>query len=150
MFRQALIGIALMLGLAGAGAAWAQTDHPAYAAGQVWTYHTRPGDDGSLLKIQQVEDDPALTKLGPIYHISIIRVHLGPTRGLNEIGHSPVSKETLDKSVVALVKTEAAFPDASGGIEQWRAAKGGVFTISVAEIVDLIDKAVTQQPDPAA
>ncbi|HWF01095.1 MAG TPA: hypothetical protein VG248_14945 [Caulobacteraceae bacterium] len=133
----ALLGMSLI-----SGSAFAQAQRPAYAAGQVWQYRARPDDAASLLKIQAVESDPALTRSGPIYHISIIGIHLGTDRRLGEIGHLPVSKATLDESVTQLVKTAVAFPDATPGIASWRAARGGVFTISVAEIVDIVDKRV--------
>lgn len=108
-----------------------------YALGQVWAYKTRAGDEGSVLKIQQIEQD---LKLGPIYHISIIRFHLSSPQMRPEIPHSPVSAETLDASVTHLVKSDVRFPDATPGIEQWRNAKGGIFTIPVAEIVGIIDQ----------
>lgn len=121
------------------GLALAQSEHPAFTAGQVWQYHARPEDTASLLKIQAVEDDPNLTKNGPIYHVSIIGVHLGRDRRLGEIGHVPVSNEMLAKSVTVLVKSDAKFPDATLGVANWKAAKGGVFTIPMAEIVGVID-----------
>ena len=48
---------------------------PAYAAGQVWQYRTRPGDEGSLLRIATIEVDPAFGHGEPIFHISLIGVH---------------------------------------------------------------------------
>lgn len=136
--------IVAMAGLLGIGlifdSALAQSARPAYAAGQIWQYHARPSDPASLLKIQVVESDPVLTKSGPIYHVSIVGVHLGSDHRLSEIAHVPVSKDTLDKSVTVLVKSDATFPDVRPGIADWKSAKGGVFTISVAEIVDIIDK----------
>ncbi|CAM3033240.1 hypothetical protein SPAN111604_00415 [Sphingomonas antarctica] len=121
------------IGLLWASASTANT----YAAGQIWAYKTRTAEDGSLLKIQQVESDAAL---GPIYHISIIGVHLSNPHMRPELPHFPVSQGTLDNSVTKLVRSSAAFPDAAPGIDQWRAAKGGVFTITVAEIIDLVDQ----------
>lgn len=120
-----------------AGAAMADAPRPAYAVGQVWRYRTRSDDPGSLLKIQQIEAGSAL---GPIYHISIIGVRLGQDRRVSEIAHTPVSRQTLDGSVTEMAASDARFPDAAPGIAQWRAASGGVFTLSVAEIVEVIDK----------
>lgn len=110
-------------------------DHPAYAPGQVWEYRTRPADTGSLLKIQRVEADP---RGKPIYHISVIGAHLGGKDG-QEVQHLPVSRETLDQSVIRLSRSAILFPDPSAGIATWREANGGVFTISVAEIIGIID-----------
>ena len=65
---------------------------------------------------------------------------MGLDRRRIEIAHLPVSKETLDESVTVAVQSNAKFPDATDGIQQWRDAKGGVFTISVAKIVDILDQ----------
>lgn len=111
-----------------------------YAAGQIWEYKTRPGDEGSLLKIQQVEDNPAFQGKGQIYHISVIGFHLANPQVTPVLPHAPVSRQTLDASVTRLTTSSASFPDAAPGIAQWREAKGGVFTISVAQIVEILDQ----------
>lgn len=111
----------------------AQNEATRYAAGQVWEYRTRPADEGSLLKIHSIEKAPA----GEVYHISLIG--LGYGRGMahgGEFGHMAVSRETLDKSVTRLSKSDLGFPDPTEGIAQWRAANGGVFTIPISEIID--------------
>ena len=125
---------AISLGVMGATA-----PSPEYAAGQVWEYHTRPGDEGSLLRIQKIEQ---LEKIGPVYHISVIGVHFAraPLNGV--LQHLPVSKATLDASVTHLSSSTAAFPDPSAGIAQWRAAHGGVFTLPLAQIVSIAEQTV--------
>jgi hypothetical protein len=110
-----------------------------YAAGQVWEYKTRPGDEGSLLKIQQIDNDLALAKVRPVFHISIIGFHLANPRMTPALPHAPVTKAVLDQSVTQLSSSDAIFPDALAAIAEWRHAKGGVFAISVAEIVGLMD-----------
>ena len=115
---------------------------PAYADGQVWSYHTRLEDQSSLLKINKIEGGSG-SMVGPIYHISVVGVHLGGSATTTAIHHLPVSRETLDDSVVALTTSSAAFPDSTDGIKQWRAAHGGVFNIPVSEIVELIDASST-------
>ena len=110
-----------------------------YAKGQVWKYHTRPQDPSSLIKIGEIEQGVGAIP-APIYHISVTGVHLGNADTLTSIGHLPVSGATLDGSVTELTNSDAAFPDVSNGIAQWRAAHGGVFTISLAEIVNIIDQ----------
>ena len=117
-----------------------------YAVGQVWEYRTRPGDEGSLLKIQRVEpypNAPAGDALR-VYHISIIGVRLGPEHAPTDLQHLPVSEVTLDASVTRRSESRAAFPTSDEGIAEWRAAQGGVFTISVAEIVGIVDQTVSQ------
>ncbi|NML07928.1 hypothetical protein [Sphingomonas sp. G-3-2-10] len=111
-----------------------------YAVGQVWEYRTLPRDEGSLLKIQAIETDP---RGQPIHHISVTGLKIEAGGGmLQEIGHLPVSKETLDASVTRLSTRQASFPDAKDGIAQWRAANGGVFAISMAEIVGVIEQGI--------
>lgn len=119
-----------------------------YQAGQVWEYHTRPGDDGSLLKIQSVETDPADAKKAPIYHITVIGVHFHGSPLAGAIGHLPVAGSTLDASVTRPYQGAAEFPGDDQGIAEWRRAQGGVFTIAVAEIIEVLDK--NTRPAPLA
>lgn len=112
-------------------------ERPAYAAGQVWEYHTRAAEPESLLKIQQVEKDPSGT---PIYHVSVIGVRLPG----GAMPHLPVSRETLDASVTRLSSRAPAFPDPAEGISIWRENRGGVFTISIAEALDFVDQAIAR------
>lgn len=116
------------------GAAPAHT----YKEGQVWEYQTRPGDEGSLLRIQKIEPDAH----GSIYHISVIGVHFHDLPLSGQIVHMPVSERTLDASVTLLSSSSASFPDASEGIEQWRSARGGVFTVTIAEAISLAESTV--------
>jgi hypothetical protein len=111
-----------------------------YAEGQVWEYKTRPQDAGSLLKIQRIEDGGAL---GKIYHISIVGIVIGGNTSV--LTHSPVARATLDASVTRRSDAKRDWPDATEGIAEWRAAKGGVFTIPVAEIADITEKAMMQR-----
>ena len=116
-----------------------------YAEGQVWQYKTRIQDAGSLIKIQKIEKAERTT----IYHISIIGIHLGPDAS-TPLQHAPVAQETLDASVTQQVPDPGTFPDATEGIAEWRSAQGGVFTISLAEIAEVLQKTVPpgRQPSP--
>lgn len=136
----ALIAVAALL--AAQTVAYART----YQEGQVWTYRARPGDEQSLLKIQKVEQDP---ELGTIHHISIIGFRLKNPVVAPIIAHTPVSKASLDASVLALTKDAPSFPSAEDGIEEWRNADDGrgVFTIPVAEIVQLLDESSSRSSD---
>jgi len=124
----ALAGLILLTGL---------SEPDQYAAGQIWEYRTRPADTGSLLKIQRVEQDAIL---GPIYHVSVIGLRLRNQEMDPVLAHTPVSRETLDASVTRLSDKTSTFPDSEPGIAQWREARGGVFTIPVAEIIEIIDR----------
>jgi hypothetical protein len=111
-----------------------------YSEGQVWEYRTRVGDEGSLLKIQRIEQDPAFQKYGPIYHISVVGIHLRNPTITPMLPHAPVSRDTLDASVTKLSSDKREFPSADAGMAEWRQAHGGVFTISVAQIVEILDQ----------
>jgi hypothetical protein len=135
--------IELLMGLAAlAGAVGPGPDSSRYAEGQVWEYRARQGEEGSLLKIQRIERLPARPDGMLVYHVSIIGVLLGASGVQTELPHAPVSTETLDASVTSLSTRTAVFPDVEEGIAQWRSDEGGVFTISVAEIVSITDDAV--------
>lgn len=113
-----------------------------YAEGQVWEYHTRPQDAGSLLKIQKI------TMVGEyyVYHVSVIGIHLARPNVAGVLPHAPVSKETLDLSVTKQSSRVASFPPMSEvdeGISEWQRAQGGVFTIPVSQIVDTLDQQIS-------
>jgi hypothetical protein len=138
MFGLAFIGAAA---IATAG----QTDAPiVYREGQVWEYRTRPEDAGSLLRIQRIEANSAFTKYGPIYHISVIGVHFKDVPLSGDLAHLPVSRETLDASVIRLSSASLTFPDAGPGIDEWRSAQGGVFTIPLSEIIGSVEQMFRQ------
>jgi hypothetical protein len=118
--------------------------------GQVWEYRTRPGDEGSLLKIQRVENWSHAGH-GTIYHISVIGVRLGGRAGI-EIQHLPVSELTLNASVTRLSPSTAAFPSPDEGIAIWRADNGGVYDIPLAEILAITERMIggeTAAPAPS-
>lgn len=110
-----------------------------YSEGQVWEYRTRAGDEGSLLKIQHIEQNPAFRKLGPVYHVSIVGFHLSNPTITPMLPNAPVSQMTLDASVIRLSSRLRDFPSADAGIAEWRLAQGGVYTIDVAAIIDSLD-----------
>jgi len=140
VFRVALL-FALLVG--GAGLSAQPND---YAVGQVWAYKTRAADPGSLLKIQKIDTDPTRAQNRVIYHISIIGVRLNDPAVKRDISHVPVSREALDDSVTRLVQSPAGFPDAAEGIAEWKRVKGGVFTITIAKIVDIVEQTMSKMP----
>lgn len=104
----------------------------------MWEYRTRPQDAGSLLKVQRV------TMMGEnrVYHISVVGVHFATPGIAGILPHVPVSDKTLDASVTKLSAEKRDFPTSAldEGIEEWRAARGGVFTIPMSQIVGIIDE----------
>ena len=140
---------ALFVGLAG----WAAIASPPsqYKAGQVWAYKTRTKEAGSLLKIQRI--GPSNNGSETVYHISLIGLKIGSQSPQTALPHLPVSQKTLDNSVTTLQRTSAAFPAPDEGIEIWQEDQGGIFTIPVAEILDVIEQSLSSQnnaPIPSA
>lgn len=91
-----------------------------------------------MLKIRKIETLAAGADTEIVYHISVAGVRLGEALAGDVIQHLPVSRETLDGSVTGLTDSKADFGDVDEGIAIWRADHGGIFTISVAEIVDVL------------
>lgn len=124
-----------------------------YAEGQVWEYRTRPGEEGSLLKIGKIETVGAA---GEVFHISIVGLRIAVPQQqdvrLTELPHVPVSRQTLDQSVTKLSKTALKGPDFSKSYAEWRknadAGRVGVFTISVASIVGSVEDTLKKNAPP--
>lgn len=114
-----------------------------YAEGQIWHYRTRPGEEGSVVAIRRVGTVPEAPGLGPVYHVSLIGVKLGDRFG-TMLPHLPVSRATLDSSLTVRAKGGFELPPFEEGIEEWRSAKGGVFTVGLAEIVDFTQQALAR------
>jgi hypothetical protein len=115
-----------------------------YQPGQVWAYRTRPGEDSSTLTVLRVE---RADTLGVIVHVAVeglaIRNPKAPDGLIRRASHLPFAKEAVDRSVVRKVRDGGPVPDHAEGYSEWRrafnAGKGGVFTITVAEAVALLE-----------
>jgi hypothetical protein len=90
-------------------------------------------------KIEQLEG------LGEIVHITVYQVVLerpGFPTGATKIGHMPLTRDAVERSVRTLVRTREAAPEFAGGYSAWRAAvdagRGGVFNESVSKAIEYI------------
>jgi hypothetical protein len=118
-----------------------------FAAGQVWSYKTRSGEEASTLLINKVEPN---ARLGPIYHISVFGVHIknaqAPSGFTSDLPHFPVGRKTLQDSCIKRVGSRKANPDYLEGYAQWHGeftqGKAGVFTIPVSEIISVVETAL--------
>ena len=122
----------------------AATD-PKFSPGQVWSYRTRKGEESSTITVLRVE---SLPKVGVIVHVRISGIHLRSCSGgssLTDIGHTPISREALDRSVTKLLEQGRALPDYEEGYNEWRQACGGVYTISVADVVKADEETFNSQ-----
>lgn len=117
---------------------------PAFAPGQRWRFKARPGEEGATFIIGRLETDQ---RGDSIAHVSIDGLKLKNKHvagGIaSEIGHSPVALEALRASAVELIETGRAVPASfDEGYQAWRTAGGGVFTMPLAQIVDLIERVI--------
>jgi len=106
-----------------------------YSPGQVWAYKTRGTENPSTITILRVE---SLPKVGVIIHIRIDGIKLKNCSGgtsPNVIQDAPFTEDAIDRSVVRLVKQDSQLPDFQAGYADWRAHCGGVYTITVAEML---------------
>ena len=107
-----------------------------FRAGQVWAIHAPATQPDARLTILRVESWP---KLDTVVHIAISNVAYG--NGQTAIGHLPFALPAIERSVTALQCESGPIPDFAEGYGQWREAfdrgQAGVFTITVAEAIDL-------------
>jgi hypothetical protein len=116
-----------------------------FEVGQVWRYATRPGEDASTLTILRI-DRP--TGAQPTVHIAVSGLHVknphAPGGFTSEIKHLPMDEAALRSSVTTVSRKTARVPDVSQGYKQWQEAKGGAFTVGVAEAVTLAEEAMNR------
>lgn len=118
-----------------------------YAAGQVWTYHHRPGEDASRVTVLHVDDEP---HYGVIVHVAVsdvaIRTPRMPDGLIKTLGHLPISEQAMDWSVAELVETLPEPPDCSDGYTTWREAfdlgQAGVFTVPLGQLVGHLEESM--------
>jgi hypothetical protein len=121
-----------------------------YSVGQIWSYKTRAGEESSTVLINKIDIDP---KLGKIFHISVRDVHVinkhAPSGVTTDLPHFPVSEIALEKSFTKLAGQSTPNPEYLEGYRLWREAfdanQAGVFDVSVAEIVGMIEQSVSGQ-----
>jgi hypothetical protein len=112
-----------------------------YQPGQVWTYHTRPGEEGSRLTILKVE--PYGKEGARSIHIQVTGLSIKNPQvasGIStEVGHLPFAEAAIEQSVVALVANNVSVDHLLEGYNTWKQeadkGKAGVFTGPVAEVI---------------
>ena len=118
-----------------------------FIPGQVWAYHTRPGEDGSCVTVLRVD---ATAHARVIVHVAVEGIsirnpsdHGRPTR---TIGFMPIAEASLDGSITSLITTKEAFvpsADFENGSPGWKEAfdsgKAGFWTAPVAKVVQSVE-----------
>ena len=117
-----------------------------YQAGQVWTYKTRPGEEASRLTVLKVVPYGK----GNAVHVCVEGVSIdnpnAPGSRITQIGHIPLAEDALDKSVVKCVASCSVV--SLDGYNTWKEqadkGKAGVFTVTLAEAITVIESVFTK------
>lgn len=123
------------------------TTESKYKVGQVWSYKTRPAEKDSTFVVLKVEAHP---KVGNIVHVALRDLKLKRPDGefIERANHLPFAEGSINKSAVKLVKEKADLPDYEEGYGMWKeafdAGRAGVYTITIAEAVDVMEKTLNQ------
>jgi hypothetical protein len=119
-----------------------------FAAGQVWAYHTRSGEESSRIIICKIETDP---KFGRLVHVAVVGLKLqapkSPTGMADSIRHMPFTEQALRDSVTDVVGLTKDLPPYQAGYMEWRAAvekgAGGVWAMQVKDAVTYMEDQYT-------
>ena len=120
-----------------------------YKPGQVWSYDARPGEEKSYFIVLKIESD---SELGTIVHLALRGLKMKNPRspdGLSEnVNHMPFSLEAINRSAIKLLQEKADLPPFEEGYKLWREAfdakRAGIYTISVAEAVNVMEVGLNQ------
>ena len=117
-------------------------------AGQVWEYKTRPQESDSKLTVLRVDKNENFTIISVSLDGLKIQNPYSSTGYGNEIGHIPITKEMFLKSTTKLVGATVISPSQLDGYQTWldayKANQGGVFTLSIAECVTVVEESINQ------
>jgi len=119
-----------------------------FKVGEVWSYKTRPNEEGSKLTICKVEDG----ELGKIVHVSVKGVQVkspqSPGGIATEISHIPLSYAAVESSITTLVSENAPVADFEQAIKKWKEVNSGrkpyIFTTSVADTISFLEIVFSQ------
>src|SRR5262245_2097527 len=106
-----------------------------FEANQVWRYNTRPGEEASRVIIGKIERWP---RLGTVIHIKLTGLRLAT--GQSVVPHAPVAEDQIVASVTDLTTEAADLEGLEEGYEVWLASRGGAWTITLAELVDVLEE----------
>lgn len=116
-----------------------------FSVGQVWSYATRPGEEGSRVHVGRIESISGHV----IVHVKLtgLRIRSG-SQTASVVGHMPIAEESLAQSVTRLEGEPADLAGFEEGYAGWRqefdAGRAGYFTSRPAELVDMLEKSLAR------
>lgn len=125
---------------------------PLYRPGQEWAFATRPGEEAATLIVLRTEDMGAGNT---VVHVAVrglrMRNENAATGVSSEIGHLPFARSALDASGLTLRRDSVPIPPFEDGYAEWRDARGGVWSLPVAAVIDAMEEVLnhgTRVPAP--
>jgi hypothetical protein len=117
-----------------------------FKPGQVWSYRNRLGESDSTFTILQIDRGE---KTGIIIHIRVdgLKAHNPKGELVPSVEHMPFTRDAILLSAVSLVRTDNSAPNLEG-YETWHSNCGGVYTISIAKAVDIMEKTLNSHATP--
>jgi hypothetical protein len=113
-------------------------DDSTFKVGERWAYETRPGEETSTFVVGRIDESPD----GRIVHVWVDDVRFGPSPQTH-IPHAPMSEDAVARSGTNRLETGIRATERfETGYQTWKDDRGGVFTITIAELVDLYAKAL--------
>ena len=112
----------------------------AFAPGQEWTIKAEPP---SAIKVVVGRIEP----FGKAVAVSVTLLDVPCPEGMGctttSVAHAPFDEQALEKSVDKMIATGVSpSPQFEEGYANWKAAKGGVFIVGVAQVPDLLFQAI--------
>jgi hypothetical protein len=122
------------------------TDKSEFKVGQVWNYKARTNEESSTLVILKVETAPGWSN---IVHVGVRGLKLKTANGITDtLPHVPIDETSVKNSVTTKVTDSGKLTDFQEGYKLWNEAassgEGGVFTLSVAEVVSTIEEGLNK------
>jgi hypothetical protein len=120
-----------------------------FEPGQVWTYRTRPGEEGSRVIVCRVEND---ADLGQIVHVYVnglrMRNKNAPHGTVDHVPHMAYSARAMRRSVVKLEATGTSLPQFEERYHEWRTkfmqSRAGVWTAPLADSIAGMESVMSQ------
>lgn len=114
-----------------------------FQVGDIWSFEGRENDPHPQILILGTEPFQDTT----VIHVQIsgIQLKISDRQTLSTIGHVPVSEENLRNSVNDYLGETDVLDEELEGIKLWREAKGGIYTVSLKEIVNIIEKTLHEE-----
>ncbi len=145
----AAIALGLTLAPVGSAAGRLQRDRPCpvtspasdtkFVPGQVWSFKGREFEPDATVTILKIETMP---KIGRIIHVRLDGIRLRNCAAgseLTSLKHAPFTRDAIERSVGTLLRT-GDVPAFEDGYAYWKAHCGGVYSITVPEMVVVDEK----------